>query len=357
MRSGGEVQLRFTLPRRTTDGQSLAGAVLHGALCRQEAPGGPCRPVNAAGVDEPLPVPEISPAADTILWTDKLPPELATGSPRPVSYRVTLWNAEGRSAGASDPVYAAAGTAPEPVQHLAAEGSRSGVLLRWTAVAQAGEVLLERTQIDPKPTIRTASASAAAAPATSGRRSRPVRTTKTAQVRETPDPGVVWMQVAAGGADPGQTIDGTVVAGVRYRYVAVRQVTARVGGRTLPLRSEPSDPAEITWRDVFPPRAPQELTALGYATGDDHPVYAVDLIWQPVNDPGVAGYVVTRQALNSSGQPEGAPQTLTAAPVKTTGFHDQSAVPATAYEYTVVAIDTKGNVSPAATARVSAQGR
>ncbi len=353
VRSGNEVQLRFALPHNTTDGQSLAGALLHGSLCREEAVGGPCRVVEAKGNGATLHVPDTSSEDDAVVWTDTLPPELCAGAPRPLAYRIALSNGEGRSAGASDPVYAAAGQAPGPVQQFAALGSRSGVLLSWTATAGTGEILLERTQLDQKPAARPTSVPDAAP---SSNRSRPIANGRTGRAG-TADPGTVWMQVGSGRTEGGETIDGTVAEGVRYRYTAVRQITARVGGRSLVLRSAPSDPVEVTWRDVFPPPAPQQLTALGYASGDDHAAYAVDLIWQPVNDPGVAGYLVTRLALDSSGKAEGVPARLNVAPVKVPGFHDLTADPARGYEYTVRAIDAKGHMSAAATAMVSSQSR
>ena len=363
VRSGDTVQLQFTLPRRTTDGQSLAGAEVHASVCRQETVTGPCKPVAIPGSTELLRVPEGVAQDDRVLWTDPLPPELANGAPRPLVYRVSLRNAEGRSAGNSDPVYTAAGAAPFPVAHFTAQGSRLGVLLQWQADPGPGEVLLQRTEVDAKPAVPARAA--AAAPVSKRTRSLPSAGSPRKQAAT--EPGTVWLQAdAATRGAGGETIDNTIAEGVRYRYTAVRQITAKAGGRSLQLRSAVSEPVDIAWRDVYPPPAPQRLTALGYATGDtaaggaspQKPQgYAVDLIWEPVNDPRVTGYLVTRQALSPAGESVGAPQRLEPSPVKTPGFHDAGADPAVSYRYVVVAVDARGNMSAPATAVVSASLR
>ncbi len=179
-------------------------------------------------------------------------------------------------------------------------------------------------------------------------------------------PGTVVLQTGAqGGAGNTRTVDNTVVEGERYTYQAVRQTTAHVGGRTLVLQSTPSDPVQIAWRDVYPPPTPQQLTALGYATaapasgssssGTETPGYAVDLIWQPVDDARVIGYMVTRQALKATGELDRAAQPLNTTPVKTPGFHDATAEPGKSYRYEVIAVDAKGNASAPATAQVDRQ--
>ncbi len=364
LRSGDEVQLRFSVPRRTTDGQSIAEAVLHGTLCRQDTATSACKPVSLPEPVRTLHVPASAAQNASTMWVDHLPPELCNGAARPIAYRITLSNAVGRSAGMSDPVYTAAGAAPPPVLHLKAIGSRSGVLLQWAPAAGKDDVLLKRTQLDPPPEpARTAPAAPAKAEQHTKTHMEPGR----AKTSSPAAPGTVILQTSAqGGAGSTQTIDNTVDEGVRYAYEAVRQTTAQVGGRTLVLQSAASDPVEIAWRDVYPPPAPQQLTALGYVTtaaaaagtnlsGPQTPGYAVDLIWQPVDDPRVIGYLVTRQALEATGELEGTAQPLNVTPVKTPGFHDSTAEPGKSYRYRVVAVDAKGNRSTPAMAQVDRQ--
>ncbi len=189
-----------------------------------------------------------------------------------------------------------------------------------------------------------------------GRRSRIREPQATRRTPETN--GEVWLQAAPGDASASATLDGSVTEGVPYTYVAIRRETVKLGNRTVELRSTPSAAVTVVWRDVYPPPVPTGLTALGYqipaanSPGSNQPVaapsYAVDLVWQPVNDPRLAGYIVYRQPLNGAGEPAGERTRLTAQPIVTPGFHDATAAAGTAYRYGVSAIDAKGNESRAA---------
>lgn len=360
-RTGDSVALQFTVPALSTDGQPLRTATLQGVLCRQDSSGAPCRPVDAAGTAQPLAVPGRG-VVPPVLWTDILPPALRAGVARPIAYRVELRNPEGRSAGFSDAVYTAAGTAPPPVSGLRAEGTRLGVALRWAPPAgvspATGEVLLRR--VEPEP--------AGHPPANPAGQATPTRPHKKEIVagksrggrssREETTDGLVWLQAAPGDASASATLDSTIEPGAVYRYTAIRREQVKVGGRSLVLESSPSAAVEFTWKDVYPPAAPAELTGLGYATSAaaGQPAgYAVDLIWQPVEDAQLAGYIVSRQILNSAGAASPpAVVRLTPVPVPTPGFHDATAAPGQRYRYRVTAIGTNGRESGAAETVVEA---
>ena len=370
-RSGDTVTLRFTVSGRTTDGQPLRSSTVGGSLCRQLAKGDPCTPVDVDETQRPLPVPNSGAksgsknmsktgssgaATEPVTWTDVLPAALLTGAPRPIAYRVELRNNLGRSAGFSDPVYTVAGAAPPPVTGFTAQTMRLGVRLSWTPAANAGEVLLQRTELLPG----TSGPPEPAGPPPPGRASNAVHPAAKAPERKPSTPGVLWLQAAPGDRAASATLDASGSEGVPYRYVAVRRDTVQVGGRTLEWRSAPSAAATATWRDVYPPPTPTGLTALGYAVPPSETgappqaslsgptgVFAVDLIWQPVGDPRLAGYLVYRQTLTATGEPTGPRQRLTAEPVPTPGFHDATAQAAARYRYSVTAIDPKGNESSA----------
>jgi len=317
-RIGNEVDVRFTVPARSTDNLPLRAQQISGSLCRQMETG-PCEPVSA----------RISVAAkgadgqpNVVTWQDTLPADLATGAPRAIGYRVEFYNAAGVSGGKSDPAIAAAGAAPPAVAGLTAEGSRAGVVLRWKpASAAAGEVLIRREYI---PTAKSTPAS-----------------------RNKPDPGVQSLSVDT--TKPGSSarvLDTTALPNVAYRYTAERSLKVQLGGRELEMRSAPSAQVDFTLREIYAPSAPTGLTALGFAT--DNSPFAVDLIWQPVNEPAVTGYNIYRQPINASGAPL-SPRTLLTAKVTLPGFHDATAAAGTRYRYEVTAVDAHGNESTAAT--------
>ncbi len=353
-RTGNTVSLRFTVPERTTDGQPLREGTVIGSLCRQTGTSGPCLPVDAAETHTPLVVPSHAPPA-LVVWTDELPEPLRSGAPRAVAYRIQLRNAAGRSAGFSDPVYAAGGAAPPPVRDLRADGTRLGVKLQWRQEPGAGEVLLDRMEPVPVPTAPAGPAPVPVRGARPGRNPKAPHSAGKAAHRPAAPPGLLVLQADPGDASPAATMDTSVEEGVPYRYTAVRRRTLQLGGRTLELRSAASAEVGITWHDVYPPPVPAGLTALGYnvPAGDKTASrtvngFAVDLVWQPVNDSRLAGYLVYRQQLNAAAETTGERVRLTPEPEPTLAYHDATAQAGQAYRYSVTAIDPKGNESKAA---------
>lgn len=371
-RRGDAIDLRFTVPGLSTDGQPLRARALQGALCRQEVMGAQCRLVDTAETGQPIPVP--GPGADpAILWTDPLPPALRSGNPRPIAYCVELKTPSGATAGYSDPVYAAAGTAPAQVSELRAEGTRVGVVLHWLPVSGAGEVLLRR--VEPEKTTPPAHVAgregdskfrAFAPPVVSG----PLQSSKSqghvrgahgghafAEKHADSDPGVLWLQAEPGVGSSAATIDNSIEPGIPYLYTAVRREHVQIGGRSLELESSPSNEVAITWRDIYPPASPTGLVALGYdqpaAPASQTPGYAVDLIWEPVEDGQLAGYLVFRQVTDPRQLVMPGPSQLTPQPLATPGFHDATVMPAQGYRYSVVAVGTNGQRSAPVSADVA----
>lgn len=365
MRSGDAVEIQFRVPSRTTDDQPIGSSTLMGRLCRQVG-NGACVAVEVPAAKTPLDVPRGE--GEPVVWTDRLPETLVSGAPRLIGYRVEVRDEAGRTAGFSDAVYTVAGAAPPAVAGLRATGTRLGVALQWAPVQGGGEVLLERQ--GPAVAVRAGEVGA------DEERPRPRK--REAQNREAQNrlaapmaksrnperPGLEWLQADPGDASAAATMDGSVEPGVAYTYRAERRQTVTMGGRRLEVRSAPSAPVSVVWRDVYPPAAPQGLTALGFRvpTGAREPgapgeggAYAVDLVWEPVNDARLAGYLVYRQTLNAAGEAVGTRMRLTEQPVLTPGYHDATAQPGERYRYSVTAIDPKGNESAAADAVVEPQ--
>jgi hypothetical protein len=310
-RAGDSVELSYTVPWQSTDKLPLRGVTVRGVLCREVEHQG-C--IVVAGL-----APKVRGQHTLVTWHDDLPPALASGPPRMLSYRVEFFNDTGRSAGPSDAAITVAGSAPAVVEDFHAEGSRLGVVLRWApAPAAEGEVVLEREDLAPVAT----------------------------QDAKRAKPGVIWLQ---SNATAGSTLDTTAQPGTPYRYTAVRERVAQLGGGKLRYRSAASAPVEFTLNTIYPPPVPTGLTAAGFAP--DGGSYAVDLVWQPIDDAGMvaglAGYNIYREPLDANSRSAGERIRLNAQPVPLPAFHDATAKSMQRYRFSVTAVDNRGNESAA----------
>ncbi|MDQ2924911.1 MAG: hypothetical protein M3R43_05070 [Acidobacteriota bacterium] len=361
-RRGATVVLRFSTPVRTTDGGAVIRP-LKASFCRA-AGDGPCRPTAS--------FPGRLAIAGPVEWVDTLPPDLAAGAARRLTYRVEVFNVEGRSAGSSEPEFAAAGEAPRGVEAFRADGSHAGVVLHWEAQAEthsSDEVLVRREALNLSP---PPSKSATPEKSTVARRGVGIHKSRDAgngatngvtnggpisATRAVPsqDQNSVWLRAPANapdsdhGSDSGGLLDATARPNEPYRYTAVRNRTVTLDSRKLELRSGPSAAVTFTLRDVYTPRVPQALLTAGFPVQGSDSI-AVDLVWQPNTESDVAGYNVYRQPLAT-----GAAMKLNAKPVPLPAFHDATAARGIAYRYTVTAVDSKGNESePSAPANLTA---
>lgn len=122
-------------------------------------------------------------------------------------------------------------------------------------------------------------------------------------------------------------VDATAPYGVPLVYTvrAVLEGNPKVEG--LPAEELP-----VLFVDVYPPPAPTRLDALSEGN-------LVRLIWDPVDAPDLAGYLVFRS------EKGGAPQRLTKEPVTDPFYTDETARQGARYRYTVRAVDRIGNAS------------
>ena len=315
LRVGDVVEVSFTAPTKTTDGVLLKSSSITGSLCRIGEQG-KCLPVKEMPAQLSFAAKGADGAPNRVVWRDELPQAMAMGGPQAVGYRVTLYNAAGKSGEPSDTAYAVIGRPPEPVTGLRVDGSRAGAIVAWDAGGH-GDVLIRREEVSPKDTKKKKGANAE-------------------------EPGVVWLKPEGENtAGVHRMLDDSAELDVAYRYGAVRQSTVQAGGRTLQMRSAVSTPVEFTWREIYPPAAPTGLNAAGFATETGG--YAVDLIWQPVSDTRLAGYNVYRETMGENA----ARVKLNDMPVAMPAFHDATAHAEQRYRYSVTAIDPKENESAA----------
>ena len=106
-------------------------------------------------------------------------------------------------------------------------------------------------------------------------------------------------------------------------------VTVRAVYRTATelVEGAATDEACITPDDIFPPEPPRQLAALPSAD-------AIDLIWEPNDEPDLGGYLVLRGIA-----PDGPVQRLTALPIAATRYRDAAVASGVKYFYSVVAVD------------------
>jgi len=313
VRNGNQVSLTWSMPRRDTDKVPLKGNVTV-RICRNESAAAACS--TAATI-------ELTPEANGA-FTDLLPPALAEGAPRVLTYFVELDNRKGRSAGLSNGAQILAGQAPAPVDALAAEMRRDGVLLRWTlALPDAAPVAvrLVRKLVSPPAPATAKSAEGPLAP-------RPEPTERTLLVE--PGPHL------------DRALDSSIQFGETYEYRAQRVARVAVNGETLELAGPFSSPVRIAAVNVYPPAVPKGLAAVATA-GEAGAGPAIDLSWQPGAEADLAGYIVYRR---EAGATENdwqriSPAQLVAAP----GYRDANVQPGRTYLYAVSAVDQQGHES------------
>ena len=317
-RTGNQVSLTWTMPKKSTD-KLLLKANLPVRVCRREDPG-TCAP--AAG---PLLAPGSSGA-----FTDTLPPALASGPPRPLTYFIELNNRNGRSAGLSNAAQVLAGEAPAPVAGLAAQVRKDGVVLRWTPDGEKAAIRLHRKLLTPQPNAESAA------------------TPKPRQGLLAPPPEPLEQSLLVdSGAQSDQSaqsldraLDKDIRFGQVYEYRAQRVARVTAGSQTLELAGELSAPVRVETVDIFPPAVPTGLAAVATA-GENGAEPAIDLNWQPVTETDLAGYQVYRR---EAGGANGIWQRISPAqPFVAPAFHDNQVQPGHTYSYAVSAIDRGGH--------------
>jgi hypothetical protein len=309
VRTGDQVTLTWTMPRRTTD-KLLLKDNLAVSICRKDADAA-CAPAGS------LELPPGKPGT----FTEALPPALASGSPRLLTYYVELKNHKHRSAGPSNAAVVLAGQAPAPVSGLAATVVKSGVMLHWQAATETtpSAVRLERRLLSaPPPKQNTGEL-----------------------LPPTQAPLVENLLVAADAqpAPPDRALDKTIQFGQLYQYRAQRVERVQSGDKMLELDGPFSAPVSVNAQDVFPPTVPSGLAAVANAPAAGAPA-SIDLSWQPDSDPGLVGYAVYRREGTGEWQ-----RISPAQPTPGPAFRDANVFPGHTYIYSVTAISQNGHAS------------
>ena len=356
VRSGNQVSLTWTMPRKNTDKLLLKNNII-AHICRREGP----RECFATGVDLPL-----APAAAGA-FTETLPAALTEGAPHILSYFVEVRNRNGRSAGLSNAAVVLAGPAPAPVTGLTAEARKEGVVLRWnpltaTALESARTVIrLHRKLLTAESNTKLKDRQGLLAPPPEPvERSLLVEpgteasidTGPAAGAGRTPLPDRTRFSDRAPDRALDRALDRDIRLGHSYEYRAQRVAQLTLDGQTLELAGELSPPVEVEVQDVFPPAVPTGLAAVATAaqpasesTAENAAAEAatppsIDLSWRPVTDTDLAGYIVYRR------EAEGGWQRISPAqPQVAPAFHDAQVLAGHTYRYRVSAVGQSGHES------------
>ena len=293
-RTGDQVALHWTMPKRATDKVLLAGDQKV-QVCRR-VDSGPCA---IAGT---LPAAPEKPAT----FTDHLPAALTTGAPHALVYTIQLQNRAGRTAGPSNTALTAAGAAPPQISNLQAHAQADGVVLSWTPEGVESTIRIERKLAD-----------------------------RTTPQKSSSLPGEQTLEFS--GHDEGRALDRDAALDHTYTYTVQRIARLTMQNKPIEVDGVTSDAITVDARDVFPPATPLGIEAVA-----DPDAGAIDLSWQPDTEADLAGYTVYRREAGSSAMPARISPPAQPEP----SFRDATAQPGHTYEYSVSATDRDGNESP-----------
>lgn len=318
VRTGDQVALTWTMPKKNTDKLLIKGNI-PAHICRKESLGA-CVPVPANL--------SFAPQAKATFF-ETLPPALATGAPRPLTYLVELLSPHGRSAGPSNAAHVLAGEAPGPVAGLSAQLRKDGVILHWVAdqaASQTTVIRLHRKLLTSAPSAESA-----------GKQS------SQQGILAPPKEPIDQTLLVDSPAQHDRAIDKTIRFSQTYEYCAQRVARVNVDGQTVELAGPLSTPIRVEAIDTFPPAVPTGLAAVATAADSAtsaSPSPSIDLSWLPIAEADLAGYAVYRREGDSAWQ-----RISPAQPVVGPGFHDPQVQPGHTYRYAVTAIDQLGHES------------
>jgi len=336
-RVAGEVRLTWTTPATTTDGEKIKGPMTAVVCLNTANPGvvlaadtsrksskkskrtAATAPTNVAPCNAVAQVAAVPGAGSAVAAVPAAGPAALAG------VRIDLRNAAGRSAGPSAEVLVAVGAAPPDVGQVKVLARREGVLVEWRADAAGSAVELRRT-------LTATSTGPVTKDETAKRDKAPTPFSPGASKSEAVD---LMLRADATG-DAGGMVDRSAVDGSSYTYVAQRVRRVTLDGHELELRSAASVPVSITYKDVFPPKAPTGLELVPSGGFGDAP--SIDLSWDANAENDVLGYNVYRA---ENGEFVKVNAELLPAPA----YRDLRVEPGHTYSYRVTAVDQRQNES------------
>jgi hypothetical protein len=313
VRKGDTVFLAWTAPSETTD--RLAA--------RHVGPTSICRSLGVAMSECANPVGEVAtpqvpdvrltktakPGAKMQMnYADHLPQALLVENPgTKIFYAISVLNGNGRSAGISKVVQVPAMPAPSPPSDFQAQVTAEGVGLSWNGSLQSPEIPGVRHMYRVYRRLEGGNADTVAGelPLDSSSATRFV------------DRSFEWEKIYF------------------YRMTVVTLI-GKEGKTEAQFEGDDTAPVRVFAHDVFPPAVPSGLQAVFSGSGQQP---FIDLIWAPDTDADLAGYNIFRREADAE------PVKINPELVKSPAFRDMNVASGKTYEYSVSAVDVRGNES------------
>ncbi len=329
--SGNNVVLTFTLPREMIDQRPLKElpTIEIWRSFAPSAPAAPAAPRVSPSLLITIPSAMVSNYAEQgrVRYVNALQPDDFTQHRNEIAnYTVRARVSEKKTSPDSNVAALQIYPAPDPIDDLKTEITRSGVTLAWTPP--------QRTPVGPAPPIVMFRIYRAeiAKPGAADNQSEP----RAPSTLPASSPAKAKQQLAKIAETASPTYQDTQAEfGTTYTY-SVRSVVEYSGHD---LESSDSNLASITPRDIFPPSAPQGLVVVFVPKVGDTPAH-LELSWAINSETDLAGYNVYRSEQDGTLGTRLNPELLL-----TPAFRDMSASTGRPYFYTITAVGRSGNES------------
>jgi hypothetical protein len=274
----------------------------------------------------------------TAKFVDALPTALEREHPTGfATYAVEVMNADGRSAGLSNPVHVPLVPTLVPFARFAAEVTAAGVKISWVCPPISGRTAgvkylfrIYRHLEDNKVEAKIADVEATdCAVGPEGL----VKLSAASPASESTVPGSANVQSEPVTSFLDQTFEWEKTYFYRGTVVSVVEMA---GKPPVEVEGDDTPEVKIFTHDIFPPAVPTGLQAVVSGPGQQ---LFIDLIWTPVMDADLAGYNIYRH------EEGGAAVKMNSELVKTPAYRDTQVAIGKKYFYSVTAVDQRGNES------------
>jgi Fibronectin type III domain len=311
--AGNSILLSFTLPKQSTENNTLEEKPAIEIFQGERLPGGPAKLTTHLKYTIPSAFVDTYLQDGVITFADQFESSSLKGQEE--VYMVRTRASKRRASADSNVVSLRAFPVPAAPAGIQTNVTQSAIELSWTAPPQpaAGAITgyrVYRADVAPGAAV-------------------PQNLTGVSQIKP---PATLEL---IGPAPTTSFRDTDFTFGATYVY-SVRSVAEQQGQS---VESGDSALVVITPKDIFPPATPQGLVALSVPATPESPAH-IELSWEISTEPDLAGYWVYRS--EESGTPA---QRLNSQLLLTPTFRDMTAVPGKRYTYQVTAVDRSGNES------------